>query len=208
MSVIRIAQGYRQMTDARLIAAAGAAIQGLTGNARFTSPTVDLKTVQTALDEFAAAVAAQPNGGTAATAQKKTRRAALTALMSKLAHYVQDNCDDDVASVVAAGFTIIATGRANAPLEKPSIRAIDFGKSTELVVRVKPVWRARTYDVRVAPLTEEGAPGPWQNAGLFTGGRAIKVGGLTPLTTYTFQVRAVGASGSSDWSDAVSHVCL
>jgi hypothetical protein len=60
MSVIRIAQGYRQMTDARLIAAAGAAIQGLTGNPRFTSPTVDLKTVQTALDEFAAAVAAQP----------------------------------------------------------------------------------------------------------------------------------------------------
>jgi hypothetical protein len=209
MPEIRILQGYNQKSDAQLIGAAGAAIQGLTGNPKFASPPVDLETVQAALDELVAAVAAQPHGGTTATAHKKNKRAALAALMSKLAHYVQDNCDGDLAGVVSAGFrTASVGGRVNIPMEKPSIKAIVFGNSTELVVRVKPVWRAKVYDLRTAPIGEGGAPGPWQSVGLFTNCRGIKVATLRPLTTYRFQVRAIGATGASDWSDAVFHLCL
>jgi chitodextrinase len=47
----------------------------------------------------------------------------------------------------------------------------------------------------------------WVPGGVFTQARKIVVENLTPGTTYTFQVRAVGGStGYSGWSDPVSHM--
>jgi fibronectin type III domain protein len=205
---IRILQSYKRQTDGQLIAAAGAVIQGMTGNAAFPSPPVDLKTAQAAADEFSAAAAAQVQGGTAATAIKKTRRAALIAILAKLAHYVQDNCDEDPAAVVRAGFTIVSFGRTPSLLEKPVIAGIDFGKTTQLVVKINRVVRAKCYELRYAAIGVGGAPDAWQNAGLFTNSRSMTVNGLTPGTTYAFQVRAVGSAGLTDWSDSVAHVSL
>ena len=51
-------------------------------------------------------------------------------------------------------------------------------------------------------------PGPWQPAGVYTNSRAISINGLTPGTTYMFEVRAVGGStGYSDWSNPVTRMC-
>ncbi|HEU5122457.1 MAG TPA: fibronectin type III domain-containing protein [Verrucomicrobiae bacterium] len=51
--------------------------------------------------------------------------------------------------------------------------------------------------------------GNWQSAGVFTQARKIVLTDLTPGTTYTIQARAIGGStGSSDWSDPVSHMSL
>ena len=37
---------------------------------------------------------------------------------------------------------------------------------------------------------------------------AASVTGLTPGTTYAFQVRSLGDSGYSDWSDSVMRICI
>src|SRR5437868_4744584 len=87
------------------------------------------------------------------------------------------------------------TTRLKSAVEKPSIGSIDFGNKTELVVRIKPVDRAKTYDLRQAVVGQPGVPGPWESVGMFTKSGPITVTGLKPLTTYTFQVRAFGASG-------------
>jgi hypothetical protein len=109
---IRIADGFRLQSAEQLVTTGCAIIKGLTGNAAFPEPTVDLKTVQAAVDDLSAAV-----------------------------------------------------GAGN-------------------------------------------APGPWQAAGLFTDSRSVSITGLTPGTTYVFQVRAVGGStGYSDWSNPVSRMC-
>ena len=147
---IRILQGYRKQTDGQLIAAAWAVIQGLTGSAVFASPPVDLKTAQTTVDELNAAIAAQPNGGPAATAHKNNKPTELSAILAKLAHYVQDNCGGDPATVLNAGFTVAAFSRTGAPLEKPTIATIDFGNTTQLVVKVNSITRAKCYEVRTA----------------------------------------------------------
>jgi hypothetical protein len=208
-SHIRIVQGYRTQPDGPLIASAGTVIQGLTGNARFANPPVDLKTAQAALDELIAAIAAQPNGGPAATAHKKNKRSELIAILSRLAHFVQDTCEGDVAAVLNAGFTVVSSSRATSALHKPAIANIDFGNTTQLVIRVTPVERARCYEVEAAAIGAGGVAEAWRRVGLYTNSRAITVTGLTPLTTYVFQVRAVGGStGCSDWSDAVSHICV
>lgn len=110
---------------------------------------------------------------------------------------------------MSSGFAAMSTNTARSPLPQSAIVRIDNGHSTELVVRVRPVANARCYEVRAAALDAGGTPGVWQPCGLFTSSRAIRVKGLTPGTIYTFQVRAVGgATGSSDWSDAVSHLCM
>ena len=61
---IRIADGLQSAE--KLIASAGAIITGLTGNPSLPSPPVDLKTVQDAVDDLSAAMAAQAHYGKAA----------------------------------------------------------------------------------------------------------------------------------------------
>ncbi len=205
---IRIADGFLKLSAEQLVVLAGAVITGLTGNAAFPAPTVDLKAVRTAADSLNEALAAQPHGGAAATAEKNNKRQALIELLRKLKHYVEDNCGNDLAVLLSSGFQAAATTRDRSPLASPSIIDVDFGNSTELVLKVTPIPRAKCYEVRSAALGAGNAPGPWQNAGPFTSSRSITIPGLIPGTTYMFLVRAVGGStGSSDWSNPVSHMC-
>jgi len=205
---IRTLQGFKSQTDPQIVATAGAVLQGMTGNTAFPSPPVDLKALQAGFDDLNAAIAAQAHGGIAATAQKNNRREELILLLRKLAHYVQDNCGNDLAVFLSSGFLAAATNRARSPLAKPSILSVDYGNTTQLVVKVSPIVRAKCYEVRLAALGAGGTPSPWQNAGLFTNSRSMTINDLTPGTTYAFQVRAVGGStGYTDWSDPVAHMC-
>ena len=146
--------------------------------------------------------------GTAATAEKNNRREALIALLRKVKHYVEDNCGNDLAVLLSSGFQAAASNRTRSPLASPAILSVDFGNSTELVLKVTPIAHARCYEVRSAALGAGNAPGPWQAAGMFTNSRSMTIAGLVPGTTHVFLVRAIGGStGSSDWSNPVSHIC-
>jgi hypothetical protein len=187
---------------------AGAIITGLTNNPAFPAPTVDLKAVQDAVDGLNAALAAQPHGGTAATAEKNNKKEALIVLLRKLKHYVEDNCNNDLAVLLSSGFQAASSDRNRLPLANPAILGVDFGNSTELVLKVSPIARAKCYEVRSAPVGADSVPGSWQAAGLFTSSKSMTVSGLAPGKTYTFQVRAVGGSTRySDWSNPVSRMC-
>jgi len=183
-------------------------IAGLTDNPAFPSPTVDLKAVQAATDELKAALAAQPNGGPAATAEKNNKKEALIVLLRKLKHYVEDSCNNDLAVLLSSGFQAAAANRTRLPLANPAIFNVNFGNSTELVMKVSPIAHAKCYEVRSAAVGSGSVPGPWQAAGLYTNSRAMTIAGLVPGTTYVFQVRAIGGStGYSDWSNPVSRMC-
>ena len=199
--------GFKTQSDQQIATTASAVIKEMTGNPAFPNPPVELKAVQAAVDELNAAMAAQVQGGTAATAVKKNKRDSVVTLLRKLAHYVHDNCGNDPAVLLSSGFQLATSSRARYPLAKPLILSIDPGNSTELVLKVSPIANARCYDVQFAQLGANSAPGDWKHAGLFTNSRSISVGNLIPGTTYVFQVRAVGGStGSSDWSDPVAHM--
>jgi len=185
---------------------AGAVITGLTNNPAFPAPTVDLNAVHAAADDLKAAVAAQVHGGTAATAEKKNKQEALIKILRRLKHYVEDNCENDLAILLSSGFQAAAATRDRSPLANPSILGIDRGKSDELMLKVTPIARAKCYEVRSAVVSAGNGQGPWQQAGLFTSSR-ITIANLVPTTTYVFQVRAVGAAGNTEWSDPVSHMC-
>ena len=203
MGKIRVLMNFTKQTGTLLLATAGAVVKGLAGDAGF-----DVKAIETAASELSEAIAAQPHGGVAATAVRDNKRDKLIAHLMKAAHHVQDNCDDDPAKVLSAGFQVKTFNRSATTLEVPSNVTIDFGRSSELVVKVNRIPNARTYEVRVAPIGPDGAVGPWQSAVTFTNSRGMTITGLKSLTTYSIQVRAVGAAGPTDWSDPVSHLCV
>jgi hypothetical protein len=206
---VRILLGFNSMTDQQVGTTGVTVIKGLTGNKSFTTLPVDLAAVQTEVDDLNAAVAAQAQGGPAATVTKNNKRKVLNGLLRKLAHYVQANCGDDLEVLLSSGFQALTVKVTRSPLDKPTIIGVDNGHTTQLVVKIGKVARAKAYEVRTAPIGADNALGPWQDGGTFTNSRSMAVGSLTPGTIYAVQTRAVGGStGYSDWSDGVSHMCM
>lgn len=209
MPQLRVLLGFASAPDNGLDELAGAVLQKLYGNAAYPSPPVTAAALTTAKNDFSAAVAAANLGGPADTAVKDNKRAALVALLRALAGYVQEKHGNDLAVLLSSGFDAVSTNRASSPLDAPTIKDILNGNSGQLVLRVTVVANAKCYEVRHALIGANGAPGPWQNAGLYTNSRSMAVDGLTPGSNYQFQVRAVGGStGYSDWSDPVSHMSM
>lgn len=209
MNHLRVLLDFARASDHPLEEQAGAVLAGLYGNAAYTTPPVTQAALQTAMTDFTAAIAAAKQGGPPQTADKNSRREALTALLRRLASYVQDNCNNDLATLLSSGFAAASFNHAPTPMTAPTILDLRPGVSGQLIVRVTPVANARNYEMRYALIGTGGTPGPWQDGGLCTDSRAIQASGLTPGSTYQFQVRAIG-SGSSvgDWSDPVSHMSL
>jgi hypothetical protein len=204
---IRITTGFRSFTDEQLANVAAAAIKGMTGNKAFPNPPVDPTAVQSALDEYLAALAATIQGGTTATATKNNKRDVLTDFLQKLAYYVQSHCGDDREVLLSSGFPAVRPRTLSTVSETPSIIGVDNGTRTQLVIKAAGSRRARCYELRSAVVDAGGTTGPWQPKGMFTNSRSMLVDGLIPGTNYAFQVRAVNAAGLTEWSDPVVHIC-
>ena len=207
---LRVLINFSRATDDSLKVIAITVHQGLTGNPAFPSPIVPLSALETAINAFSDARVAQEQGGTMATAAKKNKRDALVTLLRKLAGYVEDNCDGNLATLLSSGFTAASTSHTQSPLPAPFIIQIFNGNTGQLLVRLRePIANAKCYEFRYAAVGADGSVGPWQNGGLLSNSRALALNGLIPGTKYIIQVRAVGGStGYSDWSDATSHMSL
>ena len=205
---LRVLIGFSSAANHQLEDTAGAVIKGLTANAAYPTLPVTLVSVQAALTAFTAAIAAQEQGGTAATADKNNKREALIALLRQLAGYVQQNCGNDLAKLLSSGFEAVSTNRSQTALATPGILSIDNGNTGQLLIKVTPIANAKAYEARCAAVVG-GKPDAWQSGGLYTNSRSMALNGLTPGTAYQVQVRAIGgATGYSDWSDSVSHMSL
>ena len=209
MPQLRVLLSFAFGSDHELESTAAAVHSKLYTVPAYPTPPVTAAALQTALDEFGVAIAAAEQGGPEQTADKNNKRDALIELLRKLAEYVQQNHNNDLAVLLSSGFQAASTNRASVPLEKPSIKEILNDMSCQLVLRATPIKNARAYEVRYALIDANGTPGPWLEGGIFNQARAICVTGLTAGALYQFQVRAIGGStGHSDWSDTVQHRSL
>jgi len=73
------------------------------------------------------------------------------------------------------------------------------------LVSVNKVVNVSTYELEKATIGPDGALGPRQAGGLFTGSRAMLLSGLTPGTIYGVHVRAVGGSTKLQRLERVRH---
>jgi len=203
MSTYRTSLAFARLADAALNSYAETVITKMTGNPGFTTPLISLTVFTTAQTAFSESIVAAMQGGKQATATKNAARDTLLGLMRQQAAYVQSIAGDDLPLLLSAGFEAASTNRAQVPLSKPVVDQVDNPMSTQLGVRLKPVYTARAYEVRMS----YGTSG-WQAVGVFTQSRVV-IPDLTPGTTYKLQARAIGGStGYSDWSDPVSHMAM
>ncbi|MEI7731146.1 MAG: fibronectin type III domain-containing protein [Verrucomicrobiota bacterium] len=209
MTHLRVLLGFTNAPDHSLEETGGRVLAQLFDIPAYANPPVTKVALQAAVTDFTNAIAAQPDGGKAATADKNNKRAILVTLLRKLAGHVQEHCGDDLALLLSSGFEAVSGHSPSTPLPKPADVRVENGNSGQLKIRVKAIANARCYEVRYAVIAAGGTLGPWQMGGLFTSSRDILLDGLTPGTNYSIQVRAVGGSTrKSDWSDPISHMSL
>ena len=210
---VTVKTNVKRLSDPDAIAFAGTVIKGVyVDKVIAAAPPFDEATLQTAVDDLKGAIAAQAQagGGTVVTAVKKKKRNVLDGLLRKLAHYVQANCNDDVQLVVKAGFQARATSaRSQTQLDKATILSVENVHTRQVVVNARKVAHAKLYEVQTAIVSASNNTGSFQSAGVFSKARSMTITGLTPGTTYAIQVRALGgATGSGDWSDTVTRICM
>lgn len=201
---IRISIGFRRMLDAALLARAIAVQTGMTGNANFPTPPVDLTALKTANDNFQAAISAALDGSKKAVSEKNRQREALIKMMRQLATYVEANFKEELSILTSSGFEQAPTKSAQQTLS-PGIRGIDQGTTGQLQVRLAAMTGAKTYELRYSTIAN-GAPGAWITIPVAIIKRPITVNSLTPGTMYAFQVRSFGVDGFSDWTDSVTRM--
>lgn len=209
MPHLRVSLAFAKGADHVIQDTTDTVLANLYENAAYPTPPVTKVALEAAQQAFDIAIGAQEQGGTAATATKNEKREELVELLRQLAAYVETACNNDLPTLLSSGFHAASTNHAQQPLEKPIIVTVNNGISGQLVVKVKTVPNARSYEVRYATVGAGGTLGPLQSGGIFTDSRAMPVGGLTAGTMYHIQVRAVGGStGYSDWSDPSEHMSL
>jgi len=202
---IRVSLAFARLPDKELDNFTLGVNNGITGNAAFPTPPVTMANLETARADFEQKIAAAATGGPPDTAAKNNSRQTLLGMLRPLAGYVQINCNNDMATLLSSGFQAMSTNRASVALDQPTELVIDNGVSGQLVASVKPVKNSSLLEGRISA---DGGKTWLQN--VFTGdSQHIEFNDLTPGTTYTIQVRALGGlTGQSDWSDPTSHMCM
>jgi hypothetical protein len=203
---IRVSLGFGNLPDNTLITFARNVHAQLYSNPEpFPDLPVTAPVLLEKIEVFATAKAAQASGGKAATADKNNKRDDLLVSLKKLALYVQDAADNDLALLLSTGFEAVSTNRATYPLSKPFIIRIVARMTGEMLLTLSTQSISRGCEIRVAEVDAEGTQGPFRPLQFSTTSRNIVIGDLTPGSLYIYQGRNVGGSTLySDWSDLIT----
>ena len=201
--------GFSKMTDADLSIYAGAVAKGMTGNANYPSPPVDLTAFSTSVTAFTEAIQAALDGGANAKAVKGKQRKIVVQDMKVLVIYVQNNCNDDLSIFTSSGFTAQTPVKTTGlPVATPVIRNLDYGTvSGQLTATVKKVLGGHAYFIRYGAVVN-GVVASWTTISAVTINKKLVISGLTAGVTYGFQVQALGTVGYSDWSTLETIMCI
>jgi hypothetical protein len=179
-------------------------------NPAYPSPPVDMAGFKAAIDAYTAAIAAALDGGKSAITARDKRRIDAAMMFRLLGHYVEGASKNDMNTFVSSGFVAVPKPqRAPAqPVAVPSITSVDQGNTGQLLVAIKAVAKAHSYDLRFAPVPAGGAAIVWTMMAFTAVKSAIPINNLVPGTIYTFEARAFGKLGFSDWSSSVERMCI
>jgi hypothetical protein len=205
---IRLSLGFCRLLDADLLARARSILAGLTGNSAYPALPVDLAAFERRLQAFSDAISAAMDGSRRAIAERQKLRLEILSDLRLMAAYVENACKGDRSVLLSSGFEAAPSMRTPAqPLPVPAITGVDQGQTGQLLVNIKAVPKARSYELRYGIAENGGAPAAWASTPVAAVRRA-SVANLKPGTVYAFQVRAVNRAGCTDWSGPVFRMCI
>lgn len=205
---IKPLESYSGLVDTAIVSRATAVVTGLTGNSNFLNPPVDPAALKAANDSLSALIAESLDGSKKVIAQKKKQREAVIKMLRLIGRYVEVTCKDDMAIFKSSGLEPASSTKAPTQAVSEKIRKISHGaNSGQIVVQLKAVPKAVSYELRYAQAGSGGTPGAWTTVPVASVKAPVTVSGLTPGTIYAFQARALGKSGYSDYSDSATLMC-
>ena len=209
LDLIKAVLGFAGVPDADLVARCNAVHDGMTNNPAYPNPPIDMPGFKAAIDAYTTAIADALDGGKAAIATRNKRRGDVILLLHQLAHYVEVACKGDMNTFVSSGFAAVSKTRApEQPMGQPEIALIEQGTSGQFIVTIKPVAKARHYELESGAIPAGGGAINWTTQLVATTKPPTVFNNLTPGGNYTFRVRAFGKLGYSDWSVPVSRMCI
>jgi len=209
VKMIRPNLGFAKLLDADFVSRINAIETGMNSNPAYPNPPVAIAVLKTAGDAYAAAIAIALDGSKTAIADRRKKKEEVIAMLRLLGPYVESASNGDMTTFLSSGFLAVSTTRsAPKPVSVPTINRVDQGPTGTLLVAVKSVANARNYVIRYATLGTTGLPGNWVSTTVPNAKQAATIAGLTPGTTYSFEVQAYGKLGYSDWSASVERMCI
>jgi len=205
---IKAVLGFGGVSDTDLLKRLDAIRDGMTGNAAFPSPPVDIATFKTAIDLFNTLVTDAVDGGKKTISAKRKQREVVIKTATQLGHYVEAASNKDLATFNTSGFVAVTNTRTPPqPLNAGSFKYVNRGPLTgQVVLKPAPQKGAVAFDLRYCPVPAAGISPIWVDMPL-PGSKAVTVSNLTPGTNYQFQIRALGRLGYSNWSDVITFIC-
>jgi len=208
--LIKAALNFGSALPEQLLTQGQTILQGLTGNVNFTNLPVDLNALKAALDAYSVSIGEARDGGKKAITLRNRLGEDLIRMLRALANHVELNCRDDMNIFLSSGFRPRSSTRTPAqPLDQPAVVYVDQGNTGQLLVSIKAVRKAKTYELRYGPVGDGGAtPASWSMQMVPSTRTAAPIIGLTPGVTYAIQVRAYGQLGHTEWSDSATRMCI
>jgi hypothetical protein len=205
---IRAIVGLDKMPDGNVTPLLDGSLKGLSAHPDlFPQPPVDIKAYGNAISAYEGSIPAALDGSKTAVAQKNKLKRTVVRMYGLNAKYVENNCNDDMATFLLSGYQAASTTKAPPQaLPQPVIKSVVQGPlSGQLKVTIDSVPKALSYVIRRASQPAAGAQPTWIEDTVTTK-KPVIYGSLTPGTIYIFQVKALGRLGYTDYSDIVSRM--
>ena len=108
---IKAILGFAGVSDADLLKQFDAILAGMTGNAAFPAPPVDMAAFKAALDSYSTLTTDALDGGKKAKSANKKQREVVVKMATQLGHYVETASNNDLPTFNISGFVRQRTRR-------------------------------------------------------------------------------------------------
>ena len=200
--------GFSRDSDETILVKGRTVQLAMTDNPNYPTPEPALDAVRDVVNDFEQKLAmAKRRGSPEDTALKNQARKAMQQTLKRLAFYVTQTADGDLAKLLSSGFSVSRLPqREDVPdriigitlrdgKQKGQMR-LDFGKNSA----------AKIYEYQVCEMDAHGMPDEWGELYVATSSKQHIIAPLTPYQRYGVRVRAINGYGRSEWSEIVTHI--
>jgi len=188
---------FGKMNAVELIPEARNIVTLMTGNESYLAPVPTLAVVTAQINALETAVGEAKDGGKIAIATRNAEQASLLSLLRQLASYVQNNCNEDLVTLLSSGFSAVKAPSPVGVLPAPqNARLQPTGIGGQLLFVCKRLDNSLNLTVQYATSPD----GPWTTLPPSSTVRVL-IDDLKPGTVYWARACGNGSAGPGAWSN-------